>query len=321
MAEQTTGIIRCLTGLLFMLLSQGATAATGYDPKRLGYTIQVGAWKSEYEIMSFFVLPEQELSISILLPDKRQVTGFRIKEGDRTQVVEGNAWNYKTPKGAGLYPLQIDINDNKPARLNIFVMRPASEVRNGVLNGYRIGTYPKEPYKKLDIYLPPKGFVEVTKNNQDTWLSPHYQLKQFVSKQGGSFPRYVVMKTRLLRKLEFLTEVVNKKGIATSGFHIMSGYRTPYYNTLIKNKIWSRHQWGGAADIFIDEKPRDNYMDDINMDGKINVEDSKYLASLIEAYFKNADYQPFVGGLGIYRANPAHGPFVHVDVRGFRARW
>jgi len=28
-----------------------------------------------------------------------------------------------------------------------------------------------------------------------------------------------------------------------------------------------------------------------------------------------------VGGVGIYPANSAHGPFVHIDVRGTRARW
>jgi len=32
-------------------------------------------------------------------------------------------------------------------------------------------------------------------------------------------------------------------------------------------------------------------------------------------------YQPFIGGLGIYGPKPHRGPFVHVDVRGFRARW
>jgi hypothetical protein len=32
-------------------------------------------------------------------------------------------------------------------------------------------------------------------------------------------------------------------------------------------------------------------------------------------------YQPFEGGLGLYQANRAHGPFVHVDVRGYPARW
>jgi uncharacterized protein YcbK (DUF882 family) len=27
------------------------------------------------------------------------------------------------------------------------------------------------------------------------------------------------------------------------------------------------------------------------------------------------------GGVGIYAATGAHGPFVHVDVRGVKARW
>ena len=127
--------------------------------------------------------------------------------------------------------------------------------------------------------------------------------------------------TNLLRKLEFLTEAVNKKGIATQGFHIMSGYRTPYYNKLIKNRLWSRHQWGGASDIFIDENPKDGRMDDLNRDGKIDVKDARYLADLVEEYYTSPSFQPYIGGLGIYKANAAHGPFIHVDVRGFRARW
>ena len=32
-------------------------------------------------------------------------------------------------------------------------------------------------------------------------------------------------------------------------------------------------------------------------------------------------YPELVGGLGVYRATRARGPFIHVDVRGDRARW
>ena len=43
------------------------------------------------------------------------------------------------------------------------------------------------------LYLPPPGFVEVTKENQDTKLSPHFALKQFLCKEDTSkqFPKYV----------------------------------------------------------------------------------------------------------------------------------
>jgi hypothetical protein len=33
------------------------------------------------------------------------------------------------------------------------------------------------------------------------------------------------------------------------------------------------------------------------------------------------DHPELVGGIGIYKANRAHGPFVHVDTRGTPARW
>ena len=28
-----------------------------------------------------------------------------------------------------------------------------------------------------------------------------------------------------------------------------------------------------------------------------------------------------VGGAGVYTAAPGHGPFIHIDTRGYRARW
>jgi hypothetical protein len=28
-----------------------------------------------------------------------------------------------------------------------------------------------------------------------------------------------------------------------------------------------------------------------------------------------------VGGAGVYPATSAHGPFIHIDTRGYRARW
>ena len=36
---------------------------------------------------------------------------------------------------------------------------------------------------------------------------------------------------------------------------------------------------------------------------------------------RNALSAGLVGGIGVYAACCGHGPFTHVDVRGFRARW
>jgi hypothetical protein len=45
------------------------------------------------------------------------------------------------------------------------------------------------------------------------------------------------------------------------------------------------------------------------------------LGGVIERLSPSSWYRPFAGGLGVYPANRAHGPFIHVDVRGYRARW
>jgi uncharacterized protein YcbK (DUF882 family) len=101
----------------------------------------------------------------------------------------------------------------------------------------------------------------------------------------------------------------------------MSGYRTPFYNRLIGNVKLSAHQYGGAADIFIDANPEDGEMDDLNRDGRSDGEDSQLLFTLVDEMSLNEFYLPYIGGVGKYSKNESHGAFVHVDVRGFRAIW
>jgi len=206
-------------------------------------------------------------------------------------------------------------------RLNVFVIVPLSRARDGWINGYHIDAYPSVPLKGLAAYKPPRGFIEVTEANADTPVSPHFTLRQFLCKQEGEFPKYVVLRERLLLKLELLLERVNAVGYRCDTFQVMSGYRTPFYNRSIGNVKYSRHVYGGAADIFIDERPRDGVMDDLNGDGRTDLYDAGVLYDLIDKLYGTDAYAPFIGGLGRYDATPAHGPFVHVDVRGFHARW
>ncbi|MBN2468369.1 MAG: hypothetical protein JXD19_09495, partial [Deltaproteobacteria bacterium] len=168
---------------------------------------------------------------------------------------------------------------------------------------------------------PPNGFIEVTKENEEALVSPHFRLKQFVCKQNGGYPKYVVLQERLLVKLELILERMNARGFSSTTFHVMSGYRTPYYNKLIGNGRYSRHLWGGAADIFIDENPQDEMMDDLNHDGAIDRRDADVLADIIEELFQEPEYESLKGGLGRYKKKGTRGPFVHVDVRGSRTRW
>ena len=141
------------------------------------------------------------------------------------------------------------------------------------------------------------------------------------SEQQQGFPKYVHLRAGLLLKLEKILHTLNDEGHAVEGLTIMSGYRTPFYNKAIGNVQYSRHVWGGAADFYIDQSPKDGVMDDLNKVGVVNREDAVWLANFISNMSKQGAFGPRVGGLGIYGANAAHGPFVHVDVRGTLARW
>ncbi len=62
-------------------------------------------------------------------------------------------------------------------------------------------------------------------------------------------------------------------------------------------------------------------MDDLNRDGRIDKRDAAALYDLIESLSGGEAYPRLQGGLGSYGSTPAHGPFFHEDVRGFKARW
>jgi hypothetical protein len=296
-------------------------ALTDFSPQKAGFTLKFKQEVSPYKVMAVFVLPGETLALEVLnAPAENE---YHLEAGAGKTIWEGtNRWKWQAPEGSGVYPVQINhVKSADWMTLNVFVMVPYDQLKGGYLNGYRIGKYPAIPLKRLPIYKPPKGFLEVTSENQDTLVSPHFMVKQFLCKQAGEFPKYLVLKERLLLKLELILEKTNARGYRCNTFHIMSGYRTPYYNELIGNVKYSRHLWGGAADIFIDENPRDEMMDDLNGDGVISYRDAAILYNIIDEMYGKSVWRSFVGGLGRYKRTTSHGPFVHTDTRGFRARW
>jgi len=295
--------------------------ATEFDPGKVGFTVKVDDLQVNYRLMSKFVLPGQMVGFTVDATSRPAGCEFLFDAGEvLTQTA--HSWKWQAPVAAGLYTAAITCPDLPDTMvLKLFVMMPLSEVKDGSLNGYRIGKYPIKPYKGLPQYKPPPGFIEVTLENKEMLISPHFRLGQFLCKQEGTWPKYVVLQEKLLLKLEMLLQLVNEAGYTCQTFNVLSGYRTPHYNAAIGNVKYSRHQWGGAADIFIDEAPADDMMDDLNGDGNSNWRDAKVIYDLIDNQYGTKRYRPFVGGLGRYRRTANHGPFVHIDVRGFRARW
>jgi uncharacterized protein YcbK (DUF882 family) len=115
-------------------------------------------------------------------------------------------------------------------------------------------------------------------------------------------------------------ERVNELGFKVDTLHVMSAYRTPYYNHAIGDVQYSLHQFGSAADIYIDPLKKDR-MADLNHDNQVDIQDSKLLYDVIERMLETKELGRFQGGMGFYPGTSAHPPFVHVDVRGTKARW
>jgi hypothetical protein len=200
---------------------------------------------------------------------------------------------------------------------------PFSEKKNGKLGTYRMGSWPAEQRSTSERYSNPAGFIRVTPENQHTRISEHFRLRDFLTKdQATVWPKYLVLREGLIDKLELVIGALGKRGVNVTRMSVMSGFRTPQYNERgvgaggrAQN---SRHQYGDAADVFVDNDGNGG-MDDLNGDGRVNTHDARFLAQVVEEVEQN--HPELTGGVGIYSATGAHGPFVHVDVRGVKARW
>jgi len=271
-------------------------------------------------VIAFSILPRDTITLEAVLTE----TGahYRASAGaGGLEVLGPEQWRWRAPQETGLQCIEItEVESGETMVLNAFVMRPYTGEET--LNGYRIGSYADVPLNDDPAYERPRGFIELTEENRHTWVSPHFQLEQFACKQAGGFPKYLVLDTRLLLKLESLLEEVRESGIDAHTFHVMSAYRTPWYNAAIGNRTrYSRHAYGDAADIFIDTD-RNGSMDDLTGDGRVTVADARILRDIVEGLGDKSWYMPFVGGLGLYGPKPGvRGPFIHVDTRGHRARW
>lgn len=224
-------------------------------------------------------------------------------------------------KRAGVYA----VDSARAAQPFAFItMRPFAEKKNGRIGAYRIGNWPFERRSAVrDAYANPQGFIEVTAENQNTYVSEHFRLRDFLTKdQHAVWPKYLVLDARLLDKLELVISELSRSGVPVRHVSVMSGFRTPQYNQkgvgAGGRAQTSRHQYGDAADVFVDND-RNGRLDDLNKDGRINTRDVAVMVAAVERVER--EYPELIGGAGTYKATSSHGPFVHIDARGNRARW
>jgi uncharacterized protein YcbK (DUF882 family) len=213
---------------------------------------------------------------------------------------------------------------------SVIALHPLGEKRNGRVGLYYLGNWPGEHGKVSapkkappERYRPPSGFIEVTRDNAGTQVSEHFTLRDFLTHdQANVWPKYLVLEMRNVDKLELVLNDLQAHGVDVSGVRVMSGFRTPQYNkgggvTSGRAEL-SRHMYGDAADIFIDSD-HDGAMDDLDHDGRHTIADARVISRAVDRV--EAAHPELIGGAGVYPAAAGHGPFIHIDSRGYRARW
>jgi uncharacterized protein YcbK (DUF882 family) len=235
--------------------------------------------------------------------------------------------DFSAPESSGIYKFAVEMNKATRAidDISIVTLVPLSKKRGGRIGPYYLGSWPFEGggTPRTERYAAPSGFIEVTQENQNFLVSEHFRLRDFLTKdQRNVWPKYLLLDPKLIDKLELTIQELERRGIKVTGVHVMSGFRTPQYNHTGGNTAGranlSRHMYGDAADVYVDNN-RDGYPDDITGDGRVDTRDAELFGQAAEIVERS--HRSLVGGIGVYPACCGHGPFTHVDVRGFRARW
>lgn len=308
-------------GTLAASLSHGDAPTTAYLTDAAIETFAGGLRGRSGRLRARTVLPGDTIS-SHGLP-----SGAAVVYESPGDVANGDA----RPAQPGIQRLAVGVGKAlKPvADLNVITMLPFTAKQRGRIGLYYIGSWPSEsgargPKKApAGRYGNPRGFIQVTRENQNTHVSQHFQLRDFLTKdQPHVWPKYLVLEMRLIDKLELVMADLARRGVNTEGVVVMSGFRTPQYNVGGGNTGGraglSRHMYGDAADVYIDNDGNGT-MDDINRDGRVDVRDAWFMNESVERVER--ENPELVGGAGVYVACCGHGPFIHIDTRGYRARW
>ena len=267
-----------------------------------------------------------------IVPSGAPLEADSLPEGAELRAQAADSTQGTAVPRAGIFRLAVAVgNAIKPITdVNLISLRPRGDKRNGRVGLYYIGNWPGETGRvsapkraPADRYRPPSGFIEVTQENADTRVSEHFKLRDFLTHdQASVWPKFLVLEMRNVDKLELVLSDLQSRGIDVKGVRVMSGFRTPQYNKGGGNTGGraglSRHMYGDAADVFIDSNG-DGVMDDLNRDGRSTIADARVVSEAVDRV--EAAHPELIGGAGVDPAASGHGPFIHIDTRGYRARW
>jgi hypothetical protein len=273
-----------------------------------------------------------------------------VKEGgdlaSASRSMDGWFQECRAPQTPGLYTLSWrDAGDSVPTvSIEVVVLQQAAMQLQGdrthvKINGKPIGSYgdPSEaPVKRVrensNRYQVPRYFATLTPELMKLKFGPDFDLGQLIAykdyrntegKKVYTTDRHTDVfppRLDLIEKLVKLRDRLRQKGIKVTKFWITSGFRTPEYNKTIGGALFSRHCYGDAVDLVIDEDD-DKHMDDLNGDGRIDRKDGIIIGNAVRELELEGAVVP--GGIGVYEWNGEDSvrSHVHIDCRGYVSRW
>lgn len=309
-------IIRFAISFLLSFLVAGNCAAQ-FNSGRASISVSINNEIYPYQEFATYVLPQEHLGICLMTDDLLE---FEVTAtSGALDHIEDCRWIWTAPATEGLTEIHIVRGPRDVMKINVFVMTPGNRLISGKIDNVEIGTYPR-PLENSPLYQRPDGFIRVTRDNIDTPVSPHFVLGQLVTPLDDSFPKYMVLRERLLLKLEVLMERLYARGIEAGSLSVVAGYMTPAYNASIGGPVQNRHIYGGAATVIVD-RDADGRMDDLNGDGTLDHFDGQFLFDIIDELYSEPGKEYLRGGLFLYNNVDNRGPMVMLDARGFRKRW
>lgn len=155
------------------------------------------------------------------------------------------------------------------------------------------------------------SFFKLTKKDTYKKIAGNIRIMDLLSKDAGYYTLfywskkeiYWGIKPAIIDKVIDLQKALEREGYNKNAFTIRNGHRYPLYNEKKGGASKSRHIVGGAVDMVIG---------DINEDGKFTAEDKQIVIDLCEKEIIGNK-----GGIGKYPGSRT----VHIDVRGYKARW
>jgi uncharacterized protein YcbK (DUF882 family) len=304
-----------------------------------GKAAPAAAFVTDQLVQSFSTSYQQEFGmtsgavrVKVLRPGETLEVPANLPQGAQVELqpTQGTAGAAGAPgtvsQNPGVWNVVLKMaNALRPAsNVSVITLVPLTAKQSGRIGSYRVGSWPFERGgAPKPVYEPPPGLVKVTRENMNLWVSEHIQLKDFLTKgQTEVWPKYVALQPKVLDKVELTLQELEKMGHPVKNIFVVSAFRTPDYNAGGGNTAGrgalSRHMYGDAVDFCIDNDG-DGRMDDLNGDGRVTVADGRVIGEAAERVEKA--HPEMIGGIGIYTPTGAHSGFVHLDTRGFRARW